>query len=201
MLDPRFESRFLADSLVSRHRGWWGACVCSASGQRRHHRRRDPREAQGESWLTAAIPMVNPYCSCKLTHLRHGQGGRGRGRVHRPSGQSASSPRTHCKRLAVMGNCKQPFRPGCGGVRSSKTASLSHAFRCVSYSISYYILSVLAVWFSAFRVADEALRPKAKAEGRRLEAQVEKRSLHCLCLRCHLLKHGSFTAFVCGVTF
>ena len=98
----------------------------------------------------------------------------------------------NCKRLAVMGNCKQPFRPGCGGVRSSKTASLSHAFRCVS---------LLAVWFSAFRVADEALRPKAKAEGRRLEAQVEKRSLHCLCLRCHLLKHGSFTAFVCGVTF
>ena len=26
----------------------------------------------GESRLTAAIPMDNPYCSCKLTHVRSG---------------------------------------------------------------------------------------------------------------------------------
>ena len=26
----------------------------------------------GESWLTAAIPMDNPYCSCKLTRVQPG---------------------------------------------------------------------------------------------------------------------------------
>ena len=28
------------------------------------------RGAAGESWLTAAIPIENPYCSCKLTRVR-----------------------------------------------------------------------------------------------------------------------------------
>ena len=26
------------------------------------------RAEKGEPWLTAAIPMENPHCSCKLTH-------------------------------------------------------------------------------------------------------------------------------------
>ena len=28
-----------------------------------------------ESWLTAAIPMENPYCSCKLTRVRYADHG------------------------------------------------------------------------------------------------------------------------------
>ena len=27
-------------------------------------------DCEGAPWLTAATPMDNPYCSCKLTHLR-----------------------------------------------------------------------------------------------------------------------------------
>ena len=29
-----------------------------------------PKSESGESWLTAAIPTENPYCSCKLTRVR-----------------------------------------------------------------------------------------------------------------------------------
>ena len=31
---------------------------------------RADEDAVGESWLTAAIPMDNPYCSCKLMEAR-----------------------------------------------------------------------------------------------------------------------------------
>ena len=37
-------------------------------------RRGGGRGRPGESWLTAAIPMDNPYCSCKLTRGRHHEG-------------------------------------------------------------------------------------------------------------------------------
>ena len=43
--------------------------VCP-SGARAHPDRPLHPGAAGESWRTAAIPMENPYCSCKLTRAR-----------------------------------------------------------------------------------------------------------------------------------
>ena len=42
-----------------------------SSKDRHGHSRRRPGRQQGESWLTAAVPMDSPYCSCKLTLARH----------------------------------------------------------------------------------------------------------------------------------
>ena len=46
------------------------------------------RNPYGESLLTAAIPMENPYCSCKLTRVRSrcSKGGHGRGQDVRGGG-------------------------------------------------------------------------------------------------------------------
>ena len=41
----------------------------SPMARRDDRRRRQVPEGAGESWLTAAIPMENPYCSCKLTRV------------------------------------------------------------------------------------------------------------------------------------
>ena len=39
----------------------------------------DPRNPRGGSWLTAAVPVDNPYCSCKLTRVPPRQAGAGMG--------------------------------------------------------------------------------------------------------------------------
>ena len=57
--------------------------VATGTKQWRRRRRRQARlggwshdRRLGESWLTAAIPIENPYCSCKLTRVRGVAGGR-----------------------------------------------------------------------------------------------------------------------------
>ena len=54
------------------------------------------RPGRARSWLTAAIPMENPYCSCKLT--------RGRARRRRPSP-------ARCRRVAAYSRspCGEPL--------------------------------------------------------------------------------------------
>ena len=47
----------------------------------------------GESWLTAAIPMENPYCSCKLTRVRS--------RWHSRRGADAAAARRRALHTAV----------------------------------------------------------------------------------------------------
>ena len=44
-----------------------GRQVFMAGGEIGHH---PPSPRGRKSWLTAAIPMDNPYCSCKLTRVR-----------------------------------------------------------------------------------------------------------------------------------
>ena len=46
---------------------------------------------EGESWLTSAIPMDNPHCSCKLTHVWSRQPGRYR-RRSRPRATKKTDP-------------------------------------------------------------------------------------------------------------
>ena len=61
----------------------------------RQKKERDPKAAaEGESWLTAATPVDNPYCSCKLTRVRRhpdhddqADGAVDQAQVHRGPGQ------------------------------------------------------------------------------------------------------------------
>ena len=80
-----------------------------------HHRER----GRGESWLTAAIPMDNPYCSCKLTRVRS------RGRwtsCRRTTPPTTPGPRPSCpSHSRARRPSVRPSRPGVC------TASRSHS--------------------------------------------------------------------------
>ena len=70
---PPFSRRFNTDE-----EGMSVKCLAGgqqAGGSEQHLRGRDrPERTAGESRLTAAIPMENPYCSCRLTRATRGRG-------------------------------------------------------------------------------------------------------------------------------
>ena len=64
-----------------------------------------PGVQPGESWLTAAIPMDSPYCSCKLTRVRAG------GRLVHPD--RAGLHRPHRVQLRRVGKHQRRDLPAC----------------------------------------------------------------------------------------